>query len=171
MYSKLPLLEGDDSISRPLRTSDRLRIRPKLRRYYKYSTPTLIRNTKNKNKTKKRVAASQIAKMFPNASGGSDLRRSTRKRRASALLQDYTDSSGPEDADMMKPSSRGKNVIETVSQDELTAPSQKKVIETNRTPRREGLRPRGSQAVGRKKMSMEETKRSHRSPRRVCLYF
>ncbi|KAF3585173.1 hypothetical protein F2Q69_00025961 [Brassica cretica] len=106
--------QGDGSDTKPVRSSDRLRRRPKLygRSYYYYS-PNLHNRKRN---TKTRTAASQIAKMLhkgnkparaSNATPiASDLRRSTRKRRLSVNLEDYTDSSGGEDEDMMSPAYR-----------------------------------------------------------------
>jgi hypothetical protein len=103
--------QGDGSVTKPVRTSDRLRRRPKLhgRSYLYYSSPNMLHNRKRNTKT--RTAASQIAKMLhkgnrparaSNAAPiASDLRRSTRKRRISVNLEDYTDSSGAEDEDMM----------------------------------------------------------------------
>ncbi|KAF8402311.1 hypothetical protein HHK36_013265 [Tetracentron sinense] len=110
----------------PVRTSDRIRRRPKMYgRTYLYYTPTIIRN--KKGKTKRRTAASQIAKMLrpgnrpvrsPKTNVPSvvasiatvwacklaamNLRRSTRKRRISVNLEGYnTDSSETEDDDLM----------------------------------------------------------------------
>ena len=62
MYSKRSG-QGDGPVSRPVRTSDRLRRRPKVySRSYLYYTPTIIRPKRRKTKT--RTAASQIAKML-----------------------------------------------------------------------------------------------------------
>lgn len=55
--------QGDGPESRPIRTSDRLRRRPKIYgRAYLYYTPTIIRT--RKGKTKSRTAASRIAQML-----------------------------------------------------------------------------------------------------------
>lgn len=55
--------EADRPVTRPLRSSDRLRRRPKVYgRPYLYYTPTIIRNKKSRTKT--RTAASRIAKML-----------------------------------------------------------------------------------------------------------
>lgn len=55
--------QGDGPVARPVRTSDRLRRRPKVfSRTYLYYTPTIIRSRKGKTKT--RTAASRIAKML-----------------------------------------------------------------------------------------------------------
>ncbi|EEF29338.1 ATP binding protein, putative [Ricinus communis] len=158
--------QGDGPVSRPVRTSDRLRRRPKVYgRTYLYYTPTIIRPRKSKPKT--RTAASRIAKMLcpsnrparspNNNSGASNLRRSTRKRRISVNLEDYTDSSGSEDEDLMKPTFRRlRNRIDnSVSQDELSSPKRKKIAETRSTPRREGLRPRRSKTLAREKLNLE----------------
>lgn len=61
MYSKRS--EGDGPDTRPVRTSDRLRSRPKVygRTYVYYPSP-IIRSNRKKNKT--RTAAAQIAKLL-----------------------------------------------------------------------------------------------------------
>lgn len=51
--------QGDGSVSGPVRSSARLRRRPKM-----YNHPLLYYNQKRKSKTKARRAASQIAKLF-----------------------------------------------------------------------------------------------------------
>lgn len=62
MYSKRSV-DGDGPDSRPVRTSDRLRSRPKFyNRSYMYYPQTIIRSTRKK--TKSRTAAAQIAKML-----------------------------------------------------------------------------------------------------------
>lgn len=62
MYPKRSA-DDDGAVSRGVRTSDRLRSRPKLYgRPYLYYTPTIIRPKRRKTKT--RTAASQIAKML-----------------------------------------------------------------------------------------------------------
>jgi hypothetical protein len=64
MYSKRSG-QGDGPGPRPVRTSDRLRRRPKVfSRTYLYYTPGIIRPRKGKTKT--RTAASRIAKMLGN---------------------------------------------------------------------------------------------------------
>ncbi|GFP81300.1 ATPase family aaa domain-containing protein at1g05910, partial [Phtheirospermum japonicum] len=79
----------------------------------------------------------------------SNLRRSTRKRRAPLNLEGYTDSSGSDDNDLMIPRYRGSrkrinnnnnnnNNNNSASQDELTPRRE------GLRPRREGLRPRRS---------------------------
>ncbi|GFP81365.1 ATPase family aaa domain-containing protein at1g05910 [Phtheirospermum japonicum] len=103
MYSK-GSVEEDGPDSRPLRSSDRLRSRPKFySRPYSYS-PTIIRPKIKKTKT--RTAAAQIARMLRKRTSKSNsvatnLRRSTRKRRLPINLEEYTDSSGTEDNDLM----------------------------------------------------------------------
>ncbi|KAF2297030.1 hypothetical protein GH714_015315 [Hevea brasiliensis] len=86
-----------------------------------------------------------------------NLRRSTRKRRISVNLEDFTDSSGSEDEDLMKPTCRTlRNRIDnSVSQDELSSPKHKKTMDTRSTPRREGLRPRRSKTVAREQLNLE----------------
>ena len=57
--------QGDGPVARPVRTSDRLRRRPKVfSRTYLYYTPSIIRPRKGKTKTM--TAASRIAKMLGN---------------------------------------------------------------------------------------------------------
>ncbi|XP_059444703.1 ATPase family AAA domain-containing protein At1g05910 isoform X1 [Corylus avellana] len=148
--------------ARPLRTSDRLRRRPKIYgRAYLYYNTNIIRTRKGKGKSKTRTAASQIAKMLcvrtpNNDSVATNLRRSTRKRRVSVNLEDYTDSSGTEDEDLMRPAYRPlrNQVANSASHDELS-PKRRKIVETKPTPRREGLRPRRSKAVARQRLSLE----------------
>ncbi|URD77293.1 Bromodomain protein 103 [Musa troglodytarum] len=146
--------KGDAAATTPLRTSDRLRQRPKyFGRPFLYYKPVI----RKKIKSKKRTAASQIAKkllrprnrpvqMPPPDSIAANLRRSTRKRKISINLEDYeTDTSGTEDDDLMAPRYRSsKNKAENnASHDEAsTSPRNKKVTNTNSRPRREGLRPR-----------------------------
>lgn len=141
---------------RPLRTSDRLRQRPKyFGRAYLYFKPPI----RKKMKTKKRTAASQIAKKLlrprnrpaqtsPSDSIAANLRRSTRKRKISINLEDYeTDSSRTDDDDLMAPRYRSsKNKVENnASHDEVSAsPRNRKIRNAKSLPRREGLRPRRS---------------------------
>ncbi|XAR48719.1 hypothetical protein NMG60_11031624 [Bertholletia excelsa] len=166
MYSKRSG-QSDGPVSRPVRTSDRLRRRPKVYgRSYLYYTPTIIRPKRKKSKT--RTAASQIAKMLRpgnrpmrmqnnNQSVATNLRRSTRKRRISVNLEDYTDSSGTEDNDLMRPRYRSaRNQIDnSASQDDFSSPKHKKVLESRSLPRREGLRPRRSKAIAREELILE----------------
>ncbi|GMJ04772.1 Bromodomain and ATPase domain-containing protein 1 [Hibiscus trionum] len=165
MYSKRSG-QGDGLVSGPVRTSDRLRRRPKVYgRTFLYYSPTIIRTRKSKTKT--RTAASRIAKMLSsgdrsvrtskNKSGTPSLRRSSRKRRVSVNLNGFTDSSGSGDEDMMRPSYRPlrNRVDSSVSQDESPSPKRKKTMETKETPRREGLRPRRSKAVAIKRMNLD----------------
>ncbi|KAF9679148.1 hypothetical protein SADUNF_Sadunf07G0109800 [Salix dunnii] len=209
MYSKRSG-QGDGPGPRPVRTSDRLRRRPKVfSRTYLYYTPGIIRSRKGKTKT--RTAASRIAKMLGNRavraananvsahiscsfislfiksvcdffmdiehasmSVPTNLRRSTRKRRLSAHLEDYTDSSGSEDEDLMvriythaspnfglhyfqRPAFRPlrNQIHNSVSQDELSSSKRKKTVETKSTPRREGLRPRRSRTIMKKPLAPE----------------
>ncbi|KDO47316.1 hypothetical protein CISIN_1g000973mg [Citrus sinensis] len=163
MYSKRSG-QGDGSVPGPVRTSDRLRRRPKiLGRTYLYYNPIRPR----KSKTKARTAASQIARMFGPGkrtvrtsnknSVPLNLRRSTRKRRISVNLEDYTDSSGSEDEDLMRPSYRPlrNRMRNNMSQDELSPSKRKKVVEAKPTPRREGLRPRRSMVATRKQLNLD----------------
>lgn len=156
---------GNENGTAPqLRTSDRIR-RPASRYghgrgmlYYSSST------FRKKKKSKTRTAAAQIAKMLkpggrpirtPDKSMSnldvSNLRRSTRKRRVSVNLGDYTDSSGT-DEDLMKPRRyyTRSRIDNSANRDELLSAKRRKVIETNSTPRREGLRPRRSKTDGRR---------------------
>ncbi|XP_048599426.1 ATPase family AAA domain-containing protein At1g05910 isoform X1 [Brassica napus] len=160
--------QGDGSDTKAVRSSDRLRRRPKLygRSYYYYS-PNLHNRKRN---TKTRTAASQIAKMLHKGNKparassatnvgnvandvqpvASDLRRSTRKRRLSVNLEDYTDSSGGEDEDMMSPAYRTlrSRVSNGVHRN-------RKAKETESAPRREGLRPRRSKIIANKRLKTE----------------
>ncbi|XP_068664542.1 ATPase family AAA domain-containing protein At1g05910 [Aristolochia californica] len=155
-----PSVQGDGPGTRPLRTSDRLRRRPTIfgRPYLYY--PTI----RKKPKSKKRTAASQIAKMLrpgrlPVRAKASEsvanLRRSTRKRKISFNLEDYdTDTSGTDD-DLMRPrysrSAKAK-FDNSASQDDsfVTPPRGRKIPQKNKSlPRREGLRPRRSTTVVR----------------------
>lgn len=142
--------KGDESVA-PVRSSDRLRQRPKYYgRGYLYYSP----NMRNKMKSnKKRTAASQIAKKLlrkpaarepPADSIAANLRRSTRKRRMSVTLEDYgTDSSSMEDDDLMRP--RYRSSSKSKGDDQVSArPKRKKMSNSNSIPRREGLRPRRS---------------------------
>ncbi|XP_057546908.1 ATPase family AAA domain-containing protein At1g05910 isoform X2 [Amaranthus tricolor] len=149
------------------RTSNRIR-RPALRGLLYYSSSSNFLKKRKKSKT--RTAAVHIAKLLkPGARrpiGSSkksisndmtNLRRSTRQRRVSVNLDDYTDSSGS-DADLMKPGryrtrSRMDN---SAARDELSPPKRRKVIETKSTPRREGLRPRNSKSNGRRTLAFDD---------------
>ncbi|XP_052207689.1 ATPase family AAA domain-containing protein At1g05910 [Diospyros lotus] len=164
MYSKRSG-QSDGPVPGPVRTSDRLRRRPKIyARPYLYYAPSIIRPKRSKTKT--RTAASQIAKMLRpgnrpvrtpgNSSVPTNLRRSTRKRRVSVNLEDYTDSSGTEDNDLMRPRYRSsRNQIDnSASQDDFSSPKRKKVAETRLLPRREGLRPRHSKKIAREQLTI-----------------
>ncbi|KAG8057401.1 hypothetical protein GUJ93_ZPchr0002g26321 [Zizania palustris] len=139
---------GDASVT-PVRTSDRLRKRPKyFGRNYMYYSPVIHK----KMTSKKQAAASQIAKKLlrksaarapPADSIAANLRRSPRKRRMSVNLEDYdTDSSSMEDDDLMRPRYRSSK---SNMNDEVSAlPKRKKLSNSKSIPRREGLRPRRS---------------------------
>ncbi|KAJ8755174.1 hypothetical protein K2173_018972 [Erythroxylum novogranatense] len=169
--------QGDGPVPGPVRTSDRLRRRPKLYgRTYVYYTPTIRRSRKSKTKT--RTAASRIAKMLcpgnrPVRTNSNpiaiNLRRSTRKRRMSVNLEDYTDSSGSGDEDLMRPTYRHlRNRVENnVSQDELLSPKRKRIVETKSTPRREGLRPRRERTIGKKNIKLESDDEDETSEEKV----
>lgn len=143
--------KGDASVT-PVRTSDRLRQRPKYyARGYMYYNPAM----RKKVKSKKRTAASQIAKKLlrkpaarppPADCVAANLRRSTRKRRISVNLEGYdTDSSSMEDDDLMRPryrSSKSKGGNNAAHNEVSARPKRQKL--SNSIPRREGLRPRRS---------------------------
>lgn len=165
MYSKRSG-KSDESPSRPVRASDRLRRRPNLYgRPFLYYSPSIIHPKRGKTKT--RTAASQIAKMLrpenrpvrsPNTnSAANSLRRSTRKRRISTTLDDYTDSSGAEDNDLMRPSFRSsrRQINNRENRNVYSSPKRKKAIGTRVLPRREGLRPRRSQLGIKKELMVE----------------
>ncbi|XP_075661051.1 ATPase family AAA domain-containing protein At1g05910 [Castanea sativa] len=149
-----------EGMAMPVRTSDRLRRRPKMYgRAYLYYTGNI---RKQKTKSKTRTAASQIAKMLcvrtPNKdSVATNLRRSTRKRRVSVNLEDYTDSSGTEDEDLMRPTFRHlrNRVDNSMSHDDLSSPKRRKIVDTKPAPRREGLRPRRSKSMARERLELE----------------
>ncbi|KAK1632328.1 hypothetical protein QYE76_006643 [Lolium multiflorum] len=140
--------KGDGQVA-PVRSSDRLRQRPKYYgRGYLYYSP----NMRNKMNNKKRAPASQIAKKMlrkpaardpPADSVAANLRRSTRKRRVSVTLDGYgTDSSSMEDDDLMRP--RYRSSKSKVNDQASERPKRKKMSNSNSMPRREGLRPRRS---------------------------
>ncbi|KAJ4844646.1 hypothetical protein Tsubulata_033637 [Turnera subulata] len=174
--------QGDGPVARPVRTSDRLRRRPKIYgRTFVYYTPNILRPRKTKTKT--RTAASRIAKMLRpgnlpvrtsnNNSAATNLRRSTRKRRISVNLEGYnTDSSGSEDVDLMRarPGYRSlrNRIRNTVTRDEISSSKHKKTVETKSTPRREGLRPRRSKTVVREKLSLESGDEQDTSEEKVA---
>ncbi|KAK6930581.1 AAA ATPase, AAA+ lid domain [Dillenia turbinata] len=178
MYSKQSG-QGDGPVSGPVRTSDRLRGRPKIYgRAFLYYTPSLMRTKKSKTKT--RTAASQIARLLRTKnrpvrssttnSIGTNLRRSTRKRRLNVNLEGYTDSSGSEDDDLMKQTkyrTRGNQVDNSASQDEFSSPKHKKMREGRSLPRREGLRPRHSKGVARQKLDLESVDEDDTSEEKV----
>ncbi|CAJ1933319.1 unnamed protein product [Sphenostylis stenocarpa] len=156
MYPKRSGQDGPDL--RQVRTSDRIKTRPNIYgRPYLFYNQNLRRTRKNKNKT--RTAASQIAKMLRPGnrksqdsntnSGSANLRRSTRKRRLNVNLEDFTDSSGAEDEDLMRPGypSMRNRIKNRVKQDGLMSTKRKREAETKPTPRREGLRPRRSKGA------------------------
>ncbi|CAI0541139.1 unnamed protein product [Linum tenue] len=163
---------GDGPVPRPVRTSDRPRRRPKpFGRPYFYYPGTGVRSKKVKSKG--RTAASRIAKMMrpgnrpvrtinanvsEKQSVNTNLRRSTRKRRVPSNLDGYENTSGSEDEDIMKsrPHRRlRKKGFTTVNHNDLSSPKSKKIDETKSPPRREGLRPRHSTALGRKGLNLD----------------
>ncbi|XP_042036816.1 ATPase family AAA domain-containing protein At1g05910-like [Salvia splendens] len=159
MFSKGSVVE-DGPDSRPVRTSDRLKSRPRHHNRHMYYTPNIVMRSQKK-KPKKRASSAHLAKFFQkerNAkenSADGNLRRSTRKRRMPMNLEEYTDSSGTEDNDLMvspvpryrRSSNRINNNI--ASQDELTPRRE------GLRPRREGLRPRRSRGGSRKALRIE----------------
>ncbi|ERN20150.1 hypothetical protein AMTRI_Chr06g201460 [Amborella trichopoda] len=157
----------DSTGARPIRMSNRLRSRPKLlsHTYFYYKQPI-----QKKNKSKKRTAASQIAKMLqpghrrrrPPTSNSvtTNLRRSTRKRKISINLEDYeTDNSETEDDDLMRPRyrpSKRKPPENNASHDDFSTPPRRKKSPVNKyLPRREGLRPRRSTTAAREQLFQE----------------
>ncbi|XP_042032090.1 ATPase family AAA domain-containing protein At1g05910-like [Salvia splendens] len=159
MFSKgSVVVDGPDS--RPVRTSDRLKSRPRHHNRRMYYTPNIVMRSQKK-KPKKRASSAHLAKFFQqerNAkenSADANLRRSTRKRRMPMNLEEYTDSSGTEDNDMMvspvpryrRSSNRINNSIANL--DELTPRRE------GLRPRREGLRPRRSRVGSRKALRIE----------------
>ncbi|KAH0469392.1 hypothetical protein IEQ34_000950 [Dendrobium chrysotoxum] len=138
----------DGAVIGPLRTSDRLRQRRTMYRHgtYLYYNPLM----RKKNKTKRRTAASQIAKMLRPRNRSSrvphldpvakNLRRSTRKRKLSINLEEYETDSSRTDDDLMAPkyrSSRSK-VENNASHDELSiSPRDRKIRNSKSLPQRE----------------------------------
>ncbi|CAH9105164.1 unnamed protein product [Cuscuta epithymum] len=162
MYPKRST-QGDEDDTRPVRTSDRLRRRPKSyvngRQFLYYMEP-------RRGKTKKKAPASRIAKMFGDrqvrkaktSPVATNLRRSTRKRRISVNLEGFTDSSGTEDNDLMSPKygrSRGQIENDTANQAELTP------RRAGLRPRRTGLRSRHPTTVAKKKLKLESDDEQH----------
>ncbi|OWM67430.1 hypothetical protein CDL15_Pgr019890 [Punica granatum] len=156
MYSKQPT-QGDTSVLGPVRTSDRLKRRPKIYgRTYLYYGPSLLRTTKSKTKT--RTAASQIAKIFRpgsrpqrnenTSSMATNLRRSSR-RRIRVKYAGYTSSSEGGDGDIMIKLRPSRERTRNNSLDELSTPKRRKLMESRSVPRREGLRPRHSSSIAR----------------------
>ncbi|MCL7021742.1 hypothetical protein MKW94_005868 [Papaver nudicaule] len=153
----------------PVRVSDRIRKAPKayVNRSLVYYSPHTMNRRHKKSKSKTRTAASQIAKMLrPGAernrltnSVGTNLRRSTRKRKRSRQLRGYqTDSSASDDDDLMRPAElrTRKRVSRIASQDELsTSPRRKEVPDDKGIPRREGLRPRRSKMMSKQQQPYE----------------
>ncbi|KAI8003820.1 ATPase family AAA domain-containing protein [Camellia lanceoleosa] len=160
MYSKRSG-EGVGPVSKPVRTSDRLRRRPKIYgRPYLYYAPAIIRSREA------RLRQEQQLLRLPRCCALSvvtNLRCSTRKRRISVNLEDYTDSSGMEDNDLMV-----RNWIDnSASQDDFSSHKRKKVLETRSLPRREGLRPRCSKAVAREQLIIESDDEQDTSEEKV----
>ncbi|KAE9620446.1 putative chromatin remodeler Bromodomain family [Lupinus albus] len=164
MYPKRSSQDGPGSGK--VRTSDRIRTRPNIYgRPFSYYNSNIRRTRKSKTKT--RTAASQIAKMLrpgnhraqdSNTNSGSTiLRRSTRKRMINKHLEDFTDSSGPEDDDLMRPQYRTlrNRVRNSVTRDGLMSTKHKRTVQTKPEPRREGLRPRRSRAAAREQLILE----------------
>ncbi|KAJ6370441.1 hypothetical protein OIU76_028673 [Salix suchowensis] len=81
----------------------------------------------------------------------------TLERRLSAHLEDYTDSSGSEDEDLMRPAFQPprNRIHNSASQDELSSSKHKKTVETKSTPRREGLRPRRSRTIKTEPLALD----------------
>ncbi|CAL0329184.1 unnamed protein product [Lupinus luteus] len=164
MYPKRSSQDGPGSGQ--VRTSDRIRTRPNIYgRPFSYYNSNIRRTRKSKNKT--RTAASQIAKMLRPGnhrgqdsntnSGSTNLRRSTRKRMINKNLEDFTDSSGHEDDDLMSPQFRTlrNRVRNSVTRDDLMSTKHKRTVQTKPEPRREGLRPRRSRAAAREQLILE----------------
>lgn len=162
-----PKRSGQDGpVSGQVRSSDRIKTRPNVYgRPFLYYNQNLRRTRKSKMKT--RTAASQIAKMLRPGnrksqdsntnSGSANLRRSTRKRRLNVNLEDFTDSSGAEDEDLMRPKypPLRSRINNSVRQDGLMSTKRKRAVETKPTPRREGLRPRRSKGAAIERLISE----------------
>ncbi|KAL1543952.1 ATPase family AAA domain-containing protein [Salvia divinorum] len=177
MFSKGSVVV-DGSDSRPVRTSDRLKSRTRHHNRRIYYTPNIVMRNQ-KRKPKKRASSSHLAKFFQQErnskanllnigkklhdivtfdflqSVDANLRRSTRKRRMPMNLEEYTDSSGTDDNDLMVsliPRYRRsrKGISSSIaSQDELTTRRE------GLRPRRQGLRPQHSRVGSRKALRIE----------------
>lgn len=142
----------------PVRTSDRLRRSPKQYSRFANFYTTHKKHAKRK-KSRTRTAASQIAKIIYGGgtrsgvalsanSVATNLRRSTRKRRMTVNLEDYTDSTGTEDNDMMTPSyRRSRSQSNNRENQDQSLP--------RREPRRAGLRPRRGKSAPREQVNLE----------------
>ncbi|CAL5347990.1 unnamed protein product [Camellia sinensis] len=105
----------------------------------------------------------RLQRVYCSGTVATNLRRSTRKRRISVYLEDYTDSSGMEDNDLMV-----RNRIDnSASQDDFSSHKRKKVLETRSLPRGEGLRPRRSKAVAREQSIIESDDEQDTSEEKV----
>ncbi|XP_076942346.1 ATPase family AAA domain-containing protein At1g05910-like [Bidens hawaiensis] len=149
---------GVVSSPRPVRTSDRLRTRPKVYNRYVHTMNRNKARSMKRRKTKTRVSAAEIAKNLKGGGGSSKqnnnnnnssdiaLRRSTRQRKVPSNLESYTDeTSGSEDGDLMDHReyrhSRNRN---------SSSVRQKFSSREGLRPRRDGLRPRRSNTDSRK---------------------
>uniref|UniRef100_A0A7N0TUE8 Bromo domain-containing protein n=1 Tax=Kalanchoe fedtschenkoi TaxID=63787 RepID=A0A7N0TUE8_KALFE len=172
--------DGDAEVANPVRSSDRIRrsnrtLFSRSYFYYSYSSANI---RKKKNKTKTRKAACQIAKMLRTGNQvrkaksnllATNLRRSTRKR-TSVNRDDYTDSSGTNDDDLMGPIRSSRNQVGSSSlRDEISYSRRKKLNESNNVPRREGLRPRGSRPVKRQLVNIDSDDEQKSSEEKVDL--
>ncbi|KAK9059029.1 hypothetical protein SSX86_021648 [Deinandra increscens subsp. villosa] len=138
---------GVVSSPRAVRTSDRLRTRPKRFSY------TKTKRSKKRSKTKTRSSAVQIAKKLKgdkqNNSVSENLRRSTRKRKVPINLDHYTDnndSSDSGDDDLMVSnhrSSRNRNTNNVTHKEKFSSSE-------GLRSRRDGLRPRPKNKSSRK---------------------
>ncbi|KAK7262577.1 hypothetical protein RJT34_30151 [Clitoria ternatea] len=163
-----PKRSGQDvPVSQQVRSSDRIRTRTNIYRPFMYYNQGSLRRTR-KGRIKTRTAASQIAKMLrpgnrksqdsnTNNSGSANLRRSTRKRRLNVNLEGFTDSSGAEDEDLMRPAypSLRNRIKNNVNRDGLISTKRKRAVESKPTPRREGLRPRRLKASSMERLISE----------------
>ncbi|KAL8196047.1 hypothetical protein R6Q57_025047 [Mikania cordata] len=143
---------GVVSSPRPVRTSDRLRKRPKSFNRYSFQKS---KRSKKRSKTKTRSSAVEIAKIIKNDkqnNSSANLRRSTRKRKAPVNLESYTDSTGSEDDDLMGPkyrSSRSRNTSSARHKEKFS-------LREGLRSRRDGLRPLRSNTSSRKQIFVSE---------------
>ncbi|KAD4178172.1 hypothetical protein E3N88_26763 [Mikania micrantha] len=151
---------GVVSSPRPVRTSDRLRKRPKSFNRYSFQKskrmkdPLVIYSLSFPPHTPFACTWSvQVEDVAMHAEiQSANLRRSTRKRKAPVNLESYTDSTGSEDDDLMGPkyrSSRSRNTSSARHKEKFS-------LREGLRSRRDGLRPLRSNTSSRKQIFVSE---------------